>query len=430
MAKDGVDSAWRTLFEQYNILEEINKNGYFKITANQIKKVKEPRLMTKFDEFSQMPRVLRDHGISVISDSRKSYILGRFALFKPVSYKNQNIRSVETLCLETLKFENLYSESSSILFAFNSNILKDAFGTEDIAFTTYGRMGAGSFTFDVDLINTDRTPTGVKKRIEVNKPQIEIDGAFETEDSFFIVEAKNRFVEDINLRQVYFPYKYWSSQIDKKVVPVFLVYSDKSFYLYVCSFENPDDINSLKIEKSFKFASNGEPITMSDVVSIFENIAPSSSIHSDIFPQADRMEKIIDLLNLLDSNEHTTKEEITNYFEFDPRQTDYYLNAAAFIGMVQIVKRKGFGLSENGKGTMKKQMRDRNLDIIRAILQDEVYYQSFDYLLKNNALPDKEYIAELIRKYYPPKKNGDQTPGRRSQTVISWINWIIDLTNP
>ena len=126
MAKNGVDSAWRTLFEQYNILEEINKNGYFKITANQIKKVKKPHLMTKFDEFSQMPKVLRDYGISVISDSKKSYILGRFALFKPVSYKNQNIRPVETLCFETLKFENLYSKPSSILFAFNSNILKDA----------------------------------------------------------------------------------------------------------------------------------------------------------------------------------------------------------------------------------------------------------------------------------------------------------------
>jgi hypothetical protein len=162
MAIDGVDSAWRTLFEEYDILDEINKNGCFKITANQIKKVKEPRLMTKFDEFSQMPRIFREHGIVVISDSRKSYILGRFALFKPISYKNQKIRPVEESYLETLKFENLYSESSSIMFAFNSNILKDAFGTNNIAFTTYGRMGAGSFTFDIDLINADRTPTGIK----------------------------------------------------------------------------------------------------------------------------------------------------------------------------------------------------------------------------------------------------------------------------
>ena len=69
---------------------------------------------------------------------------------------------MEASYLETLKFENLYSESSSIMFAFNSNILKDAFGTNNIAFTTYGRMGAGSFTFDIDLINADRTPTGIK----------------------------------------------------------------------------------------------------------------------------------------------------------------------------------------------------------------------------------------------------------------------------
>jgi hypothetical protein len=169
---------------------------------------------------------------------------------------------------------------------------------------------------------------------------------------------------------------------------------------------------------------------MHDIVSVFDNITPSSSIYSDIFPQADRMEKIVDLLNILVVNENATKEDITNYFEFDPRQTDYYLNAAAFIGLVKIVKRKGFGLSESGKKIMGKQLRERNLDIIRAILQDEVYYHSFSYLLKNNALPDKKFIAEMIRKYYPPKKNGDQTPERRSQTVISWINWIMDLVNP
>ena len=242
----------------------------------------------------------------------------------------------------------------------------------------------------------------------MNKPQIEIDGAFETEDSFFIIEAKNRFVEDINLRQIYYPYRYWSSQIDKKVVPVFLVYFDKSFYLYICSFKDPNNINSFNVEESFKFASIGEPITMHDIVSVFRSITPFSSIHSDIFPQADRMEKIIDLLNILNINE----------------------NAAAFIGLVKIVKRKGFGLSESGKKTMSKQLRERNLDIIRAILQDEVYYHSFSYLLENNALPDKKYVAEKIRKYYPPKKNGDQTPERRSQTVISWINWIVDLVNP
>lgn len=430
MAKEGLDSAWKLLFERYNILEEINKKGYFKITAKQIKTVKEPRLMTKFDEFTQMPRILKDHGISIISDSRNTYILGRFALFESIQYKNNELRPVESLCLETLKYENLYSESSSILFAFNSNILKDTFETDNIAFTTYGRMGAGSFTFEINIINSDRKATGEKIKIEVNKPQIEIDGAFETEDSFYIVEAKNRFVEDINLRQIYYPYRYWSSQIDKKVIPVFLVFSDKSFYLYVCSFDNPNNINSLKIDKSVKFAPDGEPITMSDVVSVFNNITPSSSTHLNIFPQADRMEKIIDLLNILDANDNLTKEDITNYFGFDPRQTDYYLNAAAFIGLVTIVKRKGFYLSDKGKKTMKKQIRDRNLDIIGAILQDQVYYQTFEYILKNNVNPSNDYVAELIRKYYPPKKNGGQTPGRRSQTVISWINWILDLTNP
>ena len=51
------------------------------------------------------------------------------------------------------------------------------------------------------------------------------------------------------------------------------------------------------------------------------------------------MEKILDLLNLLNENDNVTKDDITDYFEFAPRQTDYYLNAAVFLGFATTVKR-------------------------------------------------------------------------------------------
>ena len=41
--------AWKLIFKELNILEEINANGCFVITSNQINDYREARLMTKFD---------------------------------------------------------------------------------------------------------------------------------------------------------------------------------------------------------------------------------------------------------------------------------------------------------------------------------------------------------------------------------------------
>ncbi|WP_430727174.1 type II restriction enzyme, partial [Streptococcus agalactiae] len=43
------DTAWQNLIEKYNILTAIENEGYFKISSNEIKEFREPRLMAKFD---------------------------------------------------------------------------------------------------------------------------------------------------------------------------------------------------------------------------------------------------------------------------------------------------------------------------------------------------------------------------------------------
>ena len=53
--------AWQLLFDKYNILEEINQNGYFKITAKQINEYREARLMTKFDNSANLPELFKDN---------------------------------------------------------------------------------------------------------------------------------------------------------------------------------------------------------------------------------------------------------------------------------------------------------------------------------------------------------------------------------
>ena len=51
------------------------------------------------------------------------------------------------------------------------------------------------------------------------------------------------------------------------------------------------------------------------------------------FPQADSFERVINLCELL--NEHPmTKDNITINYAFDERQTNYYTDAARYLGLV------------------------------------------------------------------------------------------------
>ena len=76
-----LDQSWEKLFDKYKILDEINKNTVFEITAKDINEFREARLMTKFDHSSQLPSLFRNNKLSILPVTRGSYIIGRFNLF-------------------------------------------------------------------------------------------------------------------------------------------------------------------------------------------------------------------------------------------------------------------------------------------------------------------------------------------------------------
>ena len=75
------ETAWEQIFEKYNILEEVNGNDIFIITADQIKEFREPRLMTKFDHSSNLPTIFAENNLSILPITRGSYLIGCFETF-------------------------------------------------------------------------------------------------------------------------------------------------------------------------------------------------------------------------------------------------------------------------------------------------------------------------------------------------------------
>ena len=63
MSKSKNDIAWNSLFEKFNIINQIEKNGSFEITSEQINDVRQARLMTKFDHKSQLPEIFAKNNL-------------------------------------------------------------------------------------------------------------------------------------------------------------------------------------------------------------------------------------------------------------------------------------------------------------------------------------------------------------------------------
>ena len=237
------DTAWKFLFEKYKILDEIEKNGSFKISAEQIKEIREPRLMTKFDHKVNLPKLFSNNNLSILPISRGDYIISSFSAYRefetPV-FETERVSIPPHI--QSLIPQFIVSEAIALNCANACGILTDFLEDEDIVSTVSGRMSSGSFDFNIQT-------TKGQKSVYVNNSQIEIDAAYEGLEYFSLFEAKRELSDDFLVRQLYYPFRTWSNKISKPVKTVFLVFTNGVFYLYQYQFENPKDYNSLRLGK-------------------------------------------------------------------------------------------------------------------------------------------------------------------------------------
>lgn len=82
------DIAWEKLFHHFDIVNKVNQNLLFEITSAEINKIgnQEARLMTKFDHQNNLPRLFRENNLSILPNSRGSYLIGRFKTHHKIKY--------------------------------------------------------------------------------------------------------------------------------------------------------------------------------------------------------------------------------------------------------------------------------------------------------------------------------------------------------
>ena len=407
------DAAWENLFDKYHILDEIAQNGKFVISASQIKEFREPRLMTKFDHKINLPGIFASNNLSILPITRGEYIISSFSAYEEFSESSPDVQRISIPPhIQSLSPQFLVSETIALNCASACGILNDFLEDDGLIPTVSGRMSSGNFEFGIN------TSSSVQN-VSVCNSQIEIDAAYEGIHYLSLFEAKRDLSDDFLIRQLYYPFRVWNERVTKMVKLIFLIFSNGMFNLYQYQFDDPRNYNSLRLVKQKNYVIATE-ICLADIENILQNV-PLIQEPAIAFPQADRMSRIINLIELL-NEKPMTKQDITSEYAFDERQTNYYTDAGRYLGLIDKVHDEDgnilFLLSACGRHIMNLEYKERQLALVTQILMHRVFNETLKLHLRCGEMPDKQTIIQIMRDSNLYRVEADSTYWRRSSTVI------------
>ncbi|MGE4511403.1 MAG: hypothetical protein AB7D43_09915 [Sulfurimonadaceae bacterium] len=401
MAKTKIDTnqSWKNIFEQYKILTKIKSTGYADITADEIKAVdgKEARLMTKIDFRENLPTVMSDEGLSILAIKNGLY---RIAKNDPFIDINEKI-ATKIIDIPTPKDIisidpfNIKSESGALDIAYISKMCEQTFN-EESHLSIRGRL-RGQLDFNIGA-----TP------YNIDGVQIEVDGGYEGIKNIHLIEAKIGFRNNINIRQLLYPQLYWEQEIKKaKEIKSYVFYLHNDIFRFIpYIYDGKIGYADHNEEKAFRFI---EPHSK---FSIYDIAIDETKIDESIpFPQADKFEKVQDILFVISKNDCINKYELNLEFDIVARQIDYYFNVLKWMKICK-EENECLVLTEMGKHIVVLPFKERIKELAKIVFSEPII---------NNFLHKKPINSMSFSKY---NMNSETTQTRRLQTVKAWISYF------
>ncbi|HLR41876.1 MAG TPA: hypothetical protein VK067_01395, partial [Pseudogracilibacillus sp.] len=394
------DEAWGKLFEKYQILEAVEKDSFFRITATQINEFREARLMTKFDHSDNLPQLFKDNKLAILPDSRGTYIIGRFKAYQALQINDMKpITMTLPDYIQSVDTSNITSEAVALNVAHASGMIDyiaDNYmhNHTPSVLTLSGRMGSGDIDYRIKSHRKNEYYD-----ISVTNSQIEIDGSYETANDIILIEAKNKLPKDFLIRQLYYPYRFYKQlPVEKKVTPIFFTYADEIFNFYEYEFQDLMDYTSIKKVNQYSFILNKALTIHLDQVLYMSKTSPMlEEEESIIFPQADNFSRILDMLDYLEAPK--SKSELAEEYEFDERQSDYYANALIYLDLATKNNDSRFVLNEVGNELRRLgNNNERNKLLVERILSRKIFKLAFDHYVEHDREFDRTFVAGLILK--------------------------------
>ncbi|MCC7490775.1 MAG: hypothetical protein IT204_00420 [Fimbriimonadaceae bacterium] len=399
------DAAW----EHYLAARTIALDGRsWSISAEDLRTVtgREPRLLAKFDQPSELPRCLRQAGYTLLPVRHGEYLLapGDLCCELPpapaaTAFDSDWPFSLETACRGE-------GESQYIDHAYNAGLLAAFCGSGPLYLTIRGRERTGEFEF---LWNG--------RAVTVEAVQIEVDAGYEGARDLVLVEAKVGRPSHVNVRQLYYPWRHFRQLVPGKTVrPVVLTY----------------DVSTTRYElHEFTFAETADPGSVwplqSAAYRLYEperrRLPELREAQADpprgLVPQADDLNRVVRLLELVEAGCETT-EAIAAEWGFDIRQAQYYREAAAYLGLLSP---EGWQTTRAGRQVLRAGPRLRRQLLARAVVNSWLVIDCLDRGLPLSAATLGELITALPGPRGEPRYNAT-TAARRARTLLAWLRWL------
>ena len=250
------NQSWNKIFETYDILNHDFDKGPYIITAEQIKQAcqefkrtneKEVRILCKQDTRSSRPDIFIQNNLFILPKHNGEYYILKgegYVDIPNITSPIQNYHSKLDFELESSKVGD--SEMQFLDFAYANSLIRTFMDDPSLVLTIRGRKYTPNFVCKVGHNN-----------LEISSVQTEVDAGYEGRNSIVLIEAKNFNATDVIIRQLYYPFRQWTTNTHKEVYPVFfekrIVNGENIFYIWQFGFTEIENYNSIKIIKSGRY---------------------------------------------------------------------------------------------------------------------------------------------------------------------------------
>ena len=243
--------SWEKICTDLKILNHDFNNGPFKITAKDIKtscqnftktNEKEVRILCKQDKRENRPQIFQDNDLFILPIKNGEYCIVKGEGYFDIPEIESEILYDSKLNFELVSSKIGNSEMQHLDFAYASSIIRTFMNDDSLVLTIRGRKYTPEFKFRVN-----------GQEIMVKGVQTEVDAGYEGKEQIVLVEAKSASSRNSIIRQLYYPYKKWSIETNKKISLLFFEKNESHYNIWEYKFRNEDDYNSIYLVKSERY---------------------------------------------------------------------------------------------------------------------------------------------------------------------------------
>ncbi len=400
---------WENIFETKKF--DISQDLHF-ITADEIKSITsaEPRILAKMDSSADLPPIFKRHGYFLLPVKNGQYAIVRGNGFHTLEEKVDAVAYTSRIRFALTTAGRGMSEMQYLDYSFNSGAIEHILSSNQPLYQSIrGREYTRAFNFNVG-----------KTRLETGSVQMEVDAGFEGEDKIILLEAKVKTPEDFINRQLFYPYNHFKLIAPHKtIVPIFFTYEprEKTYNFWIYEFLNAGDYNSIRLKDRKSLS-----ILIRDEAQL-DDVTPQGVVnYKNLIPQANDLDKVIELTFKVHEGV-TNYKEISNYFDFDERQSSYYREAAEALGL--IVSEGGiYILTDIGKQLTSLPAEKRNIFMVQLLSDFELIKYGLERIRAGKLLTLSD-ISKLIAEN---STLTGTTVTRRASSLASWYKWISKAT--